>query len=259
VFVLFRGYIDESYDNKQNIFALSCLIARGKAWSEMERRWKLHITAKNKELSRAGRPTISRYHASDCSGRRGEYEGWSYEERDRFVLGLFSLFKQFPSHTVAYDIKLNEVCEVFPEWKDDRLKAGYYVSTVFLMHAIGVDFERFSDGKGYSVTLFHDRTQYDSTILDAFNAQKKEKNLPYRRDCFTTIAPLGWEHCRALQPADLVAYECFKQAEARFAARNSRKSFEALRDMEAFGIHLLSFPKKALLKLRDGLERDGLL
>jgi hypothetical protein len=261
-FVLFRGYIDESIDGIQNIFTLSCLIARGKAWTEMERLWKQEVKAKNKELQRSGRPLISRYHASDCSGRHGEFEGWSLDERDRFVIALFKLFKKFRCHATVFDLQLDEVCEVFPEWKKDRLRAGYYVSTVFMMHQIGLDLENGSEGKQYTITLFHDRTggngRYDSTILDAFNRQKNEKNLPYK-DCFTTIAPLEWERCMALQPADLVAFECMKQTEARLDARPSRKSFKALIDMETFGIAHVSFEKRTLLRLREGLNRNGLL
>ena len=49
-FVIFRGYMDESYGADQNIFAWSCLIATGSDWFEMERQWKLHLRAKNKAL-----------------------------------------------------------------------------------------------------------------------------------------------------------------------------------------------------------------
>ena len=68
--MLMKGYMDESYGSAQNVFSFSCLMARGKDWDDMERRWKRHIAAKNKELLAQGRRPISRYHASDCSGRR---------------------------------------------------------------------------------------------------------------------------------------------------------------------------------------------
>lgn len=257
IFVLFRGYIDESYGPKQNVFAWSCLIARGKDWSEIERKWKLHLAAKNKELKKAGRPTISRYHASDCSGCRGEFATWTRDERDVFVLKLFGIFKSFPSHTAALDIELDDLCEVFPEWAKDRLDAGYGLLTIFLMNLIGRDFVQFAPDASPKITLFHDRTggngKYDPTILRAFNQQIGDPSFQYR-DMFTTIAPLSWEQSIALQPADLVAFECFKFAEAKLAARKSRKSFTALVDLEAFGIHYQNFGKKALKKTRQMLE-----
>jgi hypothetical protein len=75
----------------------------------MERKWKLHLHAKNKELKKAGRRLISRYHASDCSGCHEEFEGWTRDERDAFVLGLFSVFEGFPSHTAALNMQLDDL------------------------------------------------------------------------------------------------------------------------------------------------------
>ena len=261
LFVQLRGYMDESYGNDQNVFAWSCLIARGKEWTEMERRWKLCLRAKNKELAKAGRPIISRYHASDCSGRRGEFEGWTLDERDAFVLELFGLFRQFQSHTVVYDAQLNDICTVFPEWSKQRLAAAYYLLTLFVMFGIGRDFRQIEQKVGTikktSITLFHDRTgnngEYDPTILRAFNQQVTNPYIEYR-DYFTTIAPLSWEKCVALQPADLVAFECFKEAEGSLEARKSRKSYKALVEMKTFGIHSMMVTQEALQGLRENIE-----
>jgi len=258
-FVIFKGYIDESYGPNQNVFSFSCLIARGKDWMEMERKWRLHLTAKNKELAKLGRRTISRYHASDCSGRRGEFKGWSLDERDAFVLKLFELFKKFPSHTVVYDAQLNDICQIFPEWAADRLEAAYFLLTGFLMHQIGSDFKKQSKGTPVKITLFHDRTasdgKYDPTILRAFNQHLNDPTFE-QRDFFTTIAPLKWQDSVALQPADLVAFECFKEAEARIEARKSRRSYAALLDMRSFGIHSMSFNQRAIRALRARMEEQ---
>jgi hypothetical protein len=260
--VVFRGYIDESYDNGQQLFALSCLIATAKHWLEMERLWKLHLAAKNKDLKKSGRPLISRYHASDCSGRRNEFKGWTHQERDAFVLGLFGIFKRIPVHVVAIDVNLDELCEVFPEWAADRLKTAYAVLTRFVMLTIGQDYDELSGGmskqRGDKITLFHDRTaggKYDATILEAFNCQMGDPDYKHK-SYFTTIAPLGWEDCMALQPADLVAFEVFKEAEARAVARTRRKSFNALLDLNAFGIHTRAFHKEAMHTLRKFVDKN---
>ncbi len=255
--MLLSGYMDESYGPRQNVFSFSCILARSKDWDDMERRWKLHIAAKNKQLIKEGRKPISRYHASDCSGRRGEFEGWTRDERDEFVVKLFGAFKLFPSHTVAMEMQLNDLCEVFPEWAGDRLRAAYHVFTQFLMHQIVLDIRRMAPSNSYAkVTLFHDRTasdgKYDPTILRAFNEAINRKGFD-GRGYFTTIAPRAWERAIALQPADLVAFECFKQAEAHLEARNSRRSFEALLDMETFGIHQMGFRKESMIDWRKRL------
>ena len=68
VFVVLRGYMDESYDNSQKLFTYSCLTATGTDWNEMERVWKLHLKAKNRELKKAGRPMISEGFSGDGDG-----------------------------------------------------------------------------------------------------------------------------------------------------------------------------------------------
>lgn len=254
-FVIFRGYIDESYGADQNIFALSCILARGKEWDDFERKWKLHISAKNRALVKAGRPKISRYHASDCSGRRKEFKGWSRDERDAFVCGLFEIFRQISTFTVAYDVQINDICKVFPEYAKDRLDATYFWLTTFMLIQIGKDISGTpKNGSPIRFTLFHDRTggdgKYDPTILRAFTRLKNDQTFTHREK-FTTIAPFGWENCIALQPADLVAFECYKQAEARFEARKSRRSIEALLKMGTFGIHSKTVNMDALKRLRQ--------
>jgi hypothetical protein len=252
--MLFRGYIDESYGANQNIFALSCILARGKEWGEFERKWKLHLAAKNRELTKAGRPLISRYHASDCSGRRKEFRGWSRDERNVFVRGLFQIFRQIRTFTVVYDVRIDDICEVFPEYAKDRLEATYFWLTTFMLIQIGKDLNGTpKNGSAPRFTLFHDRTassgKYDPTILQAFNRLKNDQTFTHREK-FTTIASLGWEVCIALQPSDLVAFECYKQAEARLEARASRRSFEELLNIDTFGIHSKTVNLDELLKLR---------
>lgn len=257
--MIFKGYIDESYGPNQNVFSLSCLIGRGKAWTELEHKWKLHLAAKNKQLAKAGRQTISRYHASDCSGCRSEFKGWSRDERDAFVVELFGLLKNFPSHTVVFDVQLDDLCTVFPEWAGDRLEAAYHLLTGFLMHQIADDFKKQPRGGPVRITLFHDWTggngKYNPVILRSFTQQINDPAFE-ERDYFTTIAPSQWRHSVALQPADLVAFECFKEATARIEARKSRLSYTALIDMHAFGIHSKSFNPKSIRALRARMEQQ---
>ena len=101
------------------------------------------------------------------------------------------------------------------------------------------------------ITLFHDRTDYDGTILEAFNKIVKDPNFPYRNN-FTTIAPLAARDCIALQPADLVAYEVLKRAIGK-----RRKSFDALLNLESFGIRWKSLSLDVLQKIKADLIRDG--
>jgi hypothetical protein len=259
IFVIFKGYIDESYDKHQRIFTLSCMIGRGKTFYEMERLWKMRLRAKNKQLEKQGRKVLSRYHAADCNARGGEFHGWEKEERDEFVLKLFQVFKRIPLHCIAIDMDLDVVCKVFPEYSDDRLKLAYMLLTDFLLFSIGEDFVRFAGGniRDDKVTLFHDRTangKYDPTILRQFNNTLATPGFPHAK-LFTSITSLRWQDCMLLQPADLVAFEALRQAQHFHERRDSRKSFDALVGFDAFGVHLQSFrDEEAVLSLRQKAE-----
>lgn len=264
IFVVFRGYIDESFDKKQNFFALACLLLMGKDWSELERIWRLRLNSINRKLKKKHRKTISRYHASDCNGRRNEFEGWTHDERDDFVKDLFQVFKHVAVHNVCFDMKLDDLCEVFPEFSGDRLRGAYMVSTRAMIELLGDDFYKLAQIRrenSVRITLFHDRTgngKYDPTILRAFNQVVLSQWFKFK-DYFTTIAPMGWEDCVALQPADLVAFETMKEAEARAEPRLSRKSFLALVDMKDFGIHSMTFSKSRMRDMRKNMEKWGTL
>ena len=54
------------------------------------------------------------------------------------------------------------------------------------------------------IALIHDRSAHDAVLLQAFRHMKNDGTLIHRKR-FTTIAPMGWEDCILLQPADLLA------------------------------------------------------
>lgn len=259
IFVIFKGYIDESYDKYQRLFTLSCMIGRGKDFYEMERLWKMRLKAKNKQLEKDGRRVLSRYHATDCNARGGEFHGWEREERDEFVLKLFQVFKRIPLHCIAIDMDLDVVCKAFPEYSGDRLKLAYMLLTDFLLFSIGEDFIRFAGAPigNHKVTLFHDRTangKYDPTILRQFNNTLATPGFRHA-ELFTSITSLRWQDCMLLQPADLVAFEALRQAQHFHDQKESRKSFDALVSFDTFGIHLQSFRDEgAALSLRQKVD-----
>jgi hypothetical protein len=56
------------------------------------------------------------------------------------------------------------------------------------------------------------------------------------RPFFETIEPSSWQECKLLQAADLVAYECMKDAERMITPRDRRISLKLLLEMESFGM-----------------------
>jgi hypothetical protein len=54
-------------------------------------------------------------------------------------------------------------------------------------------------------------------------------------DNFSSLVPMRWQDCLLLEPADLIAYENFKEADGRKSDRRRRKSLELLLDLKSFG------------------------
>jgi hypothetical protein len=74
---------------------------------------------KNQSLREQGRQQLSRYHAADCSSRKGEFKGWTVKEQVEFAKRLIAIFKKHFVNVIAYSMPLDEFVRVFPECKDD--------------------------------------------------------------------------------------------------------------------------------------------
>lgn len=233
--MVFRGYIDESYDGKQvpDVFTLSCLIAEGNVWPWIELAWTNVLDNKNAELRAACRPTIARYHAVDCNARERQFEGWEPQERDEFVKELFKVFRRHETSTVSFSIGGRDLLEVWGASKENAIPVAYELLMRWIMIEIGVSHGE--EGVKEKVALFFERSDYGHVLQRTFDQTLDDPTFRYG-DVFTTIAPMKWQDCIPLQPADLVAYETFRNAKSwRSGQQNLRPSLEALLEMNSFG------------------------
>jgi hypothetical protein len=128
--MLFKAYIDESYNNK--LFTLSCLMSD--RWAFIESKWKRCLREKNESLRKQGRPQISRYHAADCSSRKGDFKGWTVEEQIEFTTRLIGIFNRNFVNVIAYSMPLDEFVRVFPGVQG-RPRKNLLQRTVEIPHA----------------------------------------------------------------------------------------------------------------------------
>jgi hypothetical protein len=70
--------------------------------------------------------------------------------------------------------------------------------------------------------------------LSAFNKMMSDPTFR-GKEMFSPILPLGWETCTALQPADMVAYESFKDALRKYNDKDRRRSLDYLLQSKRFG------------------------
>jgi len=104
------------------------------------------------------------------------------------------------------------------------------------------------------ISIVHERCPYDGVMADAFNQVIDDPGFEYR-DCFTTIASKGWEKCIPLQPADMIAYENFKDSLRVVFPRKRRKSLELMIDLKTFGGGWKLIEREALIELKKWMDR----
>lgn len=258
VFGLLRtvlGYIDESYTGESipDVFCLTCTMAAGCEWPWIVMAWEKCLEEKNALLISQGRKPVSRYHSKDLNNFRNEFADWTGLEREEFCK---SLMRVFARHTWGYEgclLNLHELVEEWPETKDSPIPFAYDLLLKFLMIQIGKGIT--AEAHDYTVTLFHERCNCDGVLADSFGYMMNDPTFGYK-DVFTTIAPMGWERCVPLQPADLVAYENFKEGRRLLpkpeedAHRQRRIIFSELVSLESFVPHLKQISRENIRELR---------
>lgn len=214
--MILKGYIDESISKNQRFFTLSALIGIGEEWIALSTEWEALLQAENDRLRLAGRRTLRRYHAAECNAHSEDFEGWSGAETIAFTKKMLEILDRHPMKTISYSLDLKAMSEEIGD--ADLIGSSYSLCTNLLIHRIGKWLQEKEAGPMVRITLFHDRCDYDLVVLEQFNNLVESASFEARGH-FVTIAPMGWEDCIPLQPADLMAYENMRDAKRRSTRR----------------------------------------
>jgi hypothetical protein len=225
LFMVLRGYLDESVSKHERVFGLSALVGIGDEWLPLAAAWDKIIEETNNDLVRQGRRKISRYHAADCSNLKNEYRGWKKEEQIVFTQALLSLLRSHPLNSLSYTIDVHALAKAVPD--KDPIGSAYAICMNFLIFGIGDWLSERKAPCDTRISLLHERCDYDGLILAQFNRLVKEPAFKHSH-FFTTCAPTAWEKCTPLQAADLFAYENMKDTERIFDDRRRRKTLDVL-------------------------------
>ena len=256
--VLLTGYIDESYTGEEHpvTFGLNCVYATYQDWFWIETGWNKVIAAKNKQLIAAGRKPIRRYHSKEISNFENEFADWTGDERTEFTQSLLSRgidgnFLQ----TYGVTANLQQLADDWPRVKFEGVKEfGYHAMLRLIMLKLEDMIPRHF-GTGTRITLIHERCPYDGILLSAFNHYLNAR--PNAASLFTSIAPMGWEDCIPLQPADFWAYEAMKETHryrSGLKSRDRRKSLQAALDLENVGAISDEIPPQTILEWKKKVE-----
>jgi len=221
MFAIMTGYLDD------NTVACGGWIADGEAWANIQRRWLERIAYENRIQLLKGLKPIKRYHASDCANCVNDFEGWDVPRQIRFTRRLLDIMASPPltkrPMAFAFAVPLSELRSVAPETPQTLLlRDAYSVAASRCLRDIGeVMRDYYSDER---ITCFHDSGKMFDAALLAFRHEQKTCGQ------FISFAPIDWQDCPLLQPADMVAFDAFKVTNQRLHGNPDfqRRSLESL-------------------------------
>ena len=80
-------YADEGFD--ETTMCVAGWLRTSDRWMSLEQQWSQRIEYEcHRSMKREQQP-ISRFHATDCSNRRGEYRDWTVRQNPRAIEVLF--------------------------------------------------------------------------------------------------------------------------------------------------------------------------
>jgi hypothetical protein len=241
--VLIQAYIDESI-GKNRTFALGCAIAKDSTWARINHDWKRCLQRKNSQLTRQSRPRFSRYHATYCESRLGEFEGWDVPEKNAFVAELISIVNRHHVHIVGFTLYLEDLAEFYPQFEKEIEKAAYGALATLLFPEIVEQASQIS--RQPAIKLVYEHGDVTQNMQYAYDSMKLNK--PFA-ELFVSVEKDNWKAI-PLQIADLIAFETMKDRDNQKGAviRDRRRSLDAILGGKLTGAKGFHFG-------RDGLQR----
>lgn len=233
--MLITGYIDESYDGKDNPddFTLSCIMCSADDWKVISRRWRELFQRVNDDLASQGRQQISRYKAAECNGSHEEFEGWTGPEKLALTLQMSEIFdfSELKLTQMAYSVRLSKIHEKIPSVLDPK---SFAYAMLFLLIAKGVLNMMDTLPEDSTINFIHDRSDFDEVYLRVFNVVLRAAN-PIQLKRLGTIAPMANENCPPLEVADLIAYENYKHHLNQSEGKKVKRTIDYLLEQDRLG------------------------
>lgn len=257
---MLRGFIDESHDgdNPPKVFTLSCIVTSDAGCLYFDIDWRALLESKNEELRKQGRGEISRFHSADFNNYRGDFKDWTPDEQKDFSRRIVRVFERNPVHIHGWSMPLQLLVQEFPETKPNPVGFAYITLLTHMMEQIGAT--TLSIYKKDVISLHHDRCDYDAALQEQFMGLVAEDSTFKYRNRFAYLASENWQDCLLLQPADLIAYENFKESMRSHTKRDRRGSLAAIIDLDAVSGRSKGFTQQGIREMKsiiDGFGKDA--
>lgn len=218
LFCMMTGYLDESCGSRTVL--CGGWIAHDTVWDTIIPSWKRRLDYENRISAKKGMKPLTRYHAADCSSLVNEFEGWSVDRQIRFVKKLQGIMTMGNTKTrshhkpmiFGWGASVKESEDFLGDLSQkQRRKFCYRMCVYECLREIGRVMQEVYPNQ--RITFIHDRGEFAAYAQEAF--EDLVSRDPVCRAHFVTMAPMGWEICIPLQPADMVAYDLMRQIDKR--------------------------------------------
>jgi hypothetical protein len=255
VIIALGVYFDESYNNR--LFLIGGLIAFGADIQRLERAWSARIAKENKRLLSQGRKPITRYHAAELNARNEEFEGWTANESKAFSKALLRLVRKREIYAIGYGVILKDLQSVFPEFISTHKKleeGAYQFATWKCLDFVHDQFAKHipvSTRQTNGISFIYERGRFADSANAGYRMVRDGPHYEYR-DAFNSIAEGNHESHIALQAADLLAYECFRETSRHiyYASKPKRKFFVKMVRNSGVILHIAYASERYLRELK---------
>lgn len=211
IFLVLKVAMDESFNNRT--MCVGGWMLSQQFWPRLERAWLQRVELDSRRAVKCGLKPLSRYHATDCQNYKRDYEGWDDDRQIKHTKKLIEIIAYNRRHIwgVAVGISLQELRTAFPEVKETRiLWEAYRLCISECFARIGDMVAQYFPRE--RVEIIVERGKLKSAARAAFDDLAETSIYPNSR-YFVSLRDMTWQDCPALQPADFIAFEGFKQAD----------------------------------------------
>lgn len=253
--VLLRFYCDESYDGNPpgnrkgkgahvpTVWAVGGFFAGAQNWREIEAGWN----RANKKWK------VSRYHPAHLNGATYEYDGWDRDKRRAYSREMLATLKAQGAglHGLAVGMYADDYRRIINATGQSKLGHPQLACFKTLVATIAKQMDKiFPPADRFAVIL--DRNPLEIEQVQAFYAMRDNPTFEYRHR-LETCTPDSSDDVAALQTADFVAYESFKnlwrKRQGHDALRNSLQSM-----LSTTKFHVQVFGQTTLTRLKGDIE-----
>ena len=221
--LMLSAYLDEtghSSDEAQRFNGMAGLMGSTKRLRRMERKW-------NRTLSRFQLPY---FHMKDFASFRGPYEGWSEQKRQDLYRDLLAHVTGARAFLVGSILSMADFRSLTPKQQVEFVDP-YHIGFMLVTGYIAAAADAIQPPDEKVALVFSDQVEFRNEALRIYEAAANRMEIIKQRTDWPIFRDM--KKFVALQAADIVAYELYKEYERQLDRpdKPERHGYKAFREM----------------------------